>query len=52
MPDISIALKTIIEPEPHQIGGKTVIRGGRGEVAIVQVEINPFRLRRPMLREA
>ena len=42
----------IVESEPHQVRGETVIRRGHGEVAIVEIEIKPLGFGRPMLREA
>lgn len=45
-------LKMIVEPEPHQVRGETVIRGRHREVAIGEIEIKPLGFARPMLREA
>lgn len=45
-------LKPIIESEPNQIGSEPVVRRGHREVAIVvEIEIEPLGLGRPMLRE-
>src|ERR1700745_4156141 len=45
-------LKTIIQSEPHQVGGESVVRARHRELAIIKVEIEPLGLRRPMLRKA
>jgi hypothetical protein len=42
----------IVETEPHQVRGETVIRCSHGEVTIVEIEIKPLGFSRPILREA
>jgi len=45
-------LKMIVESEPHQVRGETVIRSRHREAAIVEIEIKPLGFTRPMSREA
>lgn len=47
-----VTLKMIVESEPHQVRGETVIRCGHGEVAIAEIEIKPLGFGRPVWREA